>query len=1126
MACNMMAPPMPRNRNGHIIALEGPSELVTTQLRLLPSSSQILILPGLQHYLGDKDTESRAAPFDVRELILAYHTAAQTRHAEALDFLRSSSASSQKRLVFMNGGTISAQAACLEAIMELDPEGDIEVADATYCRLVSNGLAGLRASTRQSHIEKRISLPESPATAQKEFESKSPALNRSPENRQSIRYSGLGDEDDTMGNRIMRAMRAADALDKETEFLQPENDNLDFTVKLIDIPSRSSKRLSSQKAEATGSCCASTGPDSSGASPISALKATSAESSSPDTSSKPNLKIRIPSPPIPWAGDVVNRRFSANFSPTYPACDGSLPKRPRTAEAELSPRQKPMEYWGIQIDEPLGAANDSSSSSVQRVGRSVATELAESKQPEDGEEAEGRPFEEVLPLIEDLVLLFSNETPDQLQDFIFRRLSTTDPVPSAGDGGGQGSGARKDSGGDHNSTNGHATDKRASQWTEKHLVHGLPTPGHSPSPLDMAAVDMRLYNLSVDQETAVSIQNFLRSLLATQFPLQDHGFRKSLSGGSSGEGGLWKPLECDGDYVAPDGGRRLDLILAVGAESRVQKSKLAEVVGQLEKLGFKASGISRSGRLDLRYLIANAMQAFTAQPLTKQTQTNPFVDRTLLAALILPHLETYIATHPDVRFLLIEYPSEHLPTVLALQTLIGTEMMKVVGIVNGEASSLTRRPSALTDPDAEPLPNRRPSEGFRSMNKQSPQMPGAAVFGSCSFSKANFLLASQATGLETAAFVAAIRESLISISDFYIPDRPLYEQPVASHLSSWSQHQHQPRHQRPAYPQVNVNFKPPPPSSSISSAASPNPSSRVSTSTLMTTPPSSPTDSFPTALRHPPQTHFSSTSPAPQRKTTSTHARHHNRSSSATSPTTAFIPTGEADNTIPPRTSSTASPSSPSSSPFPVPAPSPPRPAGTSSIRWAPINYGPPPSSTPTTQTQTVPASSPAHVVAAAASVPVPVPPPVPVPVPMPVTPDSMHGPPPPSSGSGSSRSSKDMPMPPTNPSIQAGPTGPTELSALWFGSSERVGALLNFTRTPLVEHADDDEEEEEEEEDEDERRLMPMRYLRRPQGGGVGSRGGAEASGGGGVRSSRGMKYGAAGNRDGAKALRWLGLE
>lgn len=602
MACNM-APPISRNRSGHIIALEGPSELVSTQLRLLPSSSHILTLPSLQHYIGETDQE---ALFDARELIRAYHQAAQTRHAEALDFLRPSTASNnQKRLVFMHGGTVSAQAACLEAIMEHESEGDIEVADATYCRLVSNGVAGLSAGKRLSRCGsgKRVSFPPHPVSVQRE--ARSPVLNKARESRPSVRDSVgcMGDKDDTMGNRIMRAMRAADALDKETEFLQPDGNDLDYTVKLIDIPSRTSKRLSSQNVEAAEARRALTRRASCDAPPVSPFKKASAGDRSPDRSNKPNLKIRIPSPPIPWAGDVANKRFSANLTQTYPPRESSLPKRPRTAEDELSPRQKLTGSWGIQRDETFSPADWASP--LQPAPQEQKTEQTQTDSEEpSGDETDDQPREEVLPLLEDLVLLFSNETPDQFQDFIFRRLSTSNPVPTTnGDQQQQQQQQQQHhpaAGNCPEEEDGQITSRRGSQWTQRRLVHGLPTPGHSPSPLDTAAVDMRLYSLSVDQETAVSIQNFLRSFLATQFPLQDHGgFRRSISG----EDGLWKPLECDGEHLAPDGGRRLDLILAVGAESRVKKSRLAEVVGQLEKLGFKASGLSRSGRLDLRYVL-------------------------------------------------------------------------------------------------------------------------------------------------------------------------------------------------------------------------------------------------------------------------------------------------------------------------------------------------------------------------------------------------------------------------------------------------------------------------------------------------------------------------------------------
>src|SRR6516164_6559496 len=82
--------------------------------------------------------------------------------------------------------------------------------------------------------------------------------------------------------------------------------------------------------------------------------------------------------------------------------------------------------------------------------------------------------------------------------------------------------------------------------------------------------------------------------------------------------------------------------------------------------------------------MANAVQGFTVGPAKNQTQDSLLTDCTLLSILIIPHLETYFTAHADVRFLLLEYPAEHLPTVLSLQKLIGADTVKVAGILNGE----------------------------------------------------------------------------------------------------------------------------------------------------------------------------------------------------------------------------------------------------------------------------------------------------------------------------------------------------------------------------------------------------------------------------------------------------------
>ncbi len=174
-------------------------------------------------------------------------------------------------------------------------------------------------------------------------------------------------------------------------------------------------------------------------------------------------------------------------------------------------------------------------------------------------------------------------------------------------------------------------------------------------------------------------------------------------------------------------------------------------------------------RIQYRYLIATAMQAFTAQPLTSQAQDNPLINHTLLATLIIPHLEIYLAAHMDTRFLILEYPAEHLSTVLALQKLIGSDAVKVAGILDGEDSEpiipdhFRLRGSARAET---PL-----DEGLDSISLDT-ALPKASSSTPVSFSKANFLLTSTATDSETATFISTIWKMLIAASEFYVPAHP------------------------------------------------------------------------------------------------------------------------------------------------------------------------------------------------------------------------------------------------------------------------------------------------------------------------------------------------------------------
>lgn len=194
----------PASYHGSLVAFEGPSDVVSTQLRLLPSSSQILVIPPLQHFLSDPDDD---APFDLAALVLGVHEACHERVGVAKSFLRDATPDS-KRLVFMHGGTAHAQMRCITEISRHLTGGNMAEAEAIFNNLVRDGVSGLRGDSE-------LTLPAS--------SSNSPSCS-SPS---SSRPSQLS-RNNSLQDPISAAMRAAEALDRETASLQPNND-VDFS---------------------------------------------------------------------------------------------------------------------------------------------------------------------------------------------------------------------------------------------------------------------------------------------------------------------------------------------------------------------------------------------------------------------------------------------------------------------------------------------------------------------------------------------------------------------------------------------------------------------------------------------------------------------------------------------------------------------------------------------------------------------------------------------------------------------------------------------------------------------------------------------------------------------------------
>ena len=124
---------------GSVVAFEGRQDLISTHLRLLPTSSQFLILPSIESYVNTKDQDQ---DFEPRSFIRRIHNALISRDGVAHAFLAGATAD-HKRLVFVNGSTSGAQALCIKELMKHETLGDRAEAEILFDEIIKDGLAGL-----------------------------------------------------------------------------------------------------------------------------------------------------------------------------------------------------------------------------------------------------------------------------------------------------------------------------------------------------------------------------------------------------------------------------------------------------------------------------------------------------------------------------------------------------------------------------------------------------------------------------------------------------------------------------------------------------------------------------------------------------------------------------------------------------------------------------------------------------------------------------------------------------------------------------------------------------------------------------------------------------------------------
>lgn len=679
-----------RGYQGALVAFEGPTDVLSTQLRLLPTSPQISILPPIENYMGDLD---ESEPFDAKTFIRRMHDAALTRHQDALNFLKDSTPA-QKRLVFMNGGTPGAYAACIRAIAEHETDGDMAMAQRKFEGLVRHGLAGL----------------------ERDYHDGTPLV--------SPRSSQLMEEDPTV-----RAMRAADALDRLTANLQPNPD--------MGMTGRTRPRSMSLPMYSFDDRFGDAAPFY----VFGTQSGVAVEDSDDETFSTP-IASRAPSVEVPdheeprrrHQNHYLSSRECTFYAPTSPSCAGESygPPTPHTNLVVdlLSPRSdvsfashpaEPVVFgrasvvhvrpsgrkrslkrtrsldrmvsYSTQyrdtilrmrtrssahdheqlIDKRRHSCMDSTSHKGSLASKRASyaeptrTIYVRTEQPiialspaplkprrkvsayvDRGTDAAGMPpflaFQQVLPLTEDLVINFRDGPVDRFLDYLVQSFRTGVYPLKPGSTGSETSELD-----DEVSVPRTPSFDTSATAVQVHLVNSRtgepedydpfayeptlsktaatvpmaqaitrpapPTPAQTPPPPESVwyASEDKFHDCNVtDCKTAVAVQNDLRNVLNIYFPSEDKGYHQFHFSLLPEMGGMWKPIFSHADQDGHENsGRRIDQILAVGAERGVQRAQVSGITAQLEKLGTKAGEISRSGRLDFRYAVCPFRQKNT-----------------------------------------------------------------------------------------------------------------------------------------------------------------------------------------------------------------------------------------------------------------------------------------------------------------------------------------------------------------------------------------------------------------------------------------------------------------------------------------------------------------------------------
>ncbi|OIW27302.1 hypothetical protein CONLIGDRAFT_422593 [Coniochaeta ligniaria NRRL 30616] len=129
-------------RRGWIVALEGPEDIVSQQLEMLPDHPSIMKLPNFKQILDRQQLPKKL--LTIKGYIWRVHQSLQNRLEDAQKFVAEAPPDTRP-IVFMHGGAITAQRACIAHIRKSVPEvqDDLGLGELHFKKLVEKGEYGL-----------------------------------------------------------------------------------------------------------------------------------------------------------------------------------------------------------------------------------------------------------------------------------------------------------------------------------------------------------------------------------------------------------------------------------------------------------------------------------------------------------------------------------------------------------------------------------------------------------------------------------------------------------------------------------------------------------------------------------------------------------------------------------------------------------------------------------------------------------------------------------------------------------------------------------------------------------------------------------------------------------------------